>query len=126
MFSTHPHRSLFTWLLYVSILLNVPTCGLLHGQMLGMQLSGAGVVFCSLGSASIDLAAEDGAADAAAMMSFSCPVCGGVNLAIGLLFAMFWLRLLRRPRLPMVRSAFRRVSPRYAWPPANPRASPLF
>ncbi|OWL85680.1 DUF2946 family protein [Halopseudomonas aestusnigri] len=126
MLSTNPHRSLFTWLLYISILLNVPTCGLLHGQMLGMQLSGVGVVFCSIGNASIDLAAEDGAADAAAMMSFSCPVCGSVNLAIGLLFVLLWLRFLPRPRLPMVRSALRRVSPRCVWPPANPRASPLF
>ncbi|SDS55103.1 Protein of unknown function [Halopseudomonas sabulinigri] len=120
-------RSLFAWLLYFSILFNVPTCGLLHGQMAGMQLSGVGIVFCSLGyGGSVDLSADDGAIASSNMMAFKCPVCGAISISIGMLFALAWLLMLRRDRPTPLRQAAQRLYPRYAWPPANPRASPLF
>jgi len=120
-------RSLFAWLLYFSILFNVPTCGLLHGQMSGMQLSGVGIVFCSLGyGSSLDLAEQDGSATTTSMMAFKCPACGSVTISIALLFALAWLLTLRRDRPKPLRQQAQRLYPRYAWPPANPRASPLF
>ncbi|HDY99027.1 MAG TPA: DUF2946 domain-containing protein [Pseudomonas sabulinigri] len=120
-------RSLFAWLLYFSILFNVPTCGLLHGQMSGMQLSGVGIVFCSLGyGSSVDLSADDGSSTKSSMMAFKCPVCGSVTVSIALLFALAWLLTLRRDRPQPQRQQVPRLYPRYAWPPANPRASPLF
>jgi len=124
---TPSQRALFAWLLYFSILFNVPTCGLLHGQVTGMQLSGVGIVFCSLGYGSgVDLSAEDGASATSNMMAFKCPVCGAISISIGMLFALAWLLTLRRDRPTALRQAAQRLYPRYAWPPANPRASPLF
>ncbi|ROZ84542.1 DUF2946 domain-containing protein [Pseudomonas neustonica] len=126
MILTPSQRSLFAWLLYFSILFNVPTCGLLHGQTAGMQLSGVGIVFCSLGyGSSVDLSADDGSS-ATNLMAFKCPVCGSITLSIALLFALAWLLTIRRDQPPALRRLVPRGYPRYAWPPANPRASPLF
>jgi hypothetical protein len=123
---TPAQRPFVAWLLYFSILFNVPTCGLLHGQMMGMQLSGVGIVFCSLGyGSSVDVSADDGATATSNMMAFKCPVCGTVSLSIGLLFALAWLLSLRRDRPSPLRQSAQGLYPRYAWPPANPRASPL-
>ena len=119
-------RSLFAWLLYFSILFNVPTCGLMHGQMVGMQLSGVGIVFCSLDYGNdVELAADDGSS-ASNMMAFKCPVCGSITLSIALLFALAWLLTIRRDQPSTLRRSVPRWYPRYVWPPANPRASPAF
>ncbi|WP_425055928.1 DUF2946 family protein [Pseudomonas abyssi] len=116
-------RSFTAWLLYASLLLNVPTCGLAHGQLLGLDLSGAGIVFCSMSSGMISLGDDD--ASGAGMLAVKCPVCA-VVLGMGLLFALAWLGLLRRPQRlrPPARSYL--PHPRYLWPSANPRASPAF
>ncbi len=116
-------RSLTAWLLYASLLLNVPTCGLAHGQMLGLDLSGAGIVFCSMGSGMINLGDED--ASGSGMLAVKCPVCA-VVLGMGLLFALAWLSLLRRPQRLRPPLTCYIPHPRYLWPSANPRASPAF
>lgn len=116
-------RSFTAWLLYASLLLNVPTCGVAHGQLLGLDLSGAGIVFCSMSSGMISLGDDD--ASGAGMLAVKCPVCA-VVLGMGLLFALAWLGLLRRPQRLRPPARSYPPHPRYLWPSANPRASPAF
>lgn len=120
-------RSFTAWLLYASLLLNVPTCGLAHGQLLGLDLSGAGIVFCSMSSGMISLGGDDDDDDAsgAGTLAVKCPVCA-VVLGMGLLFALAWLGLLRRPQRQRPPARSYPPHPRYLWPSANPRASPAF
>lgn len=118
-------RSFTAWLLYASLLLNVPTCGLAHGQLLGLDLSGAGIVFCSMSSGMISLGGDDDDASGAGTLAVKCPVCA-VVLGMGLLFALAWLGLLRRPQRQRPPARSYPPHPRYLWPSANPRASPAF
>ena len=119
-------RSLIAWTLYFCVLFNVFACGLAHGQMMGLELNGVGGQFCSsLGSPApasktdfTDLSASGWAG------SFSCPICSAVTLSIALLFCLGWLLRIRPVRRPD-REQRCKAPPRYSWPSANPRASPL-
>ncbi|MCY1283748.1 hypothetical protein D9M68_293680 [compost metagenome] len=119
-------QPLTAWMLYFSVLFGVLACGLGHGQMLGLQLNGVGGAFCSLGNKaqpSIDLAAG-GQVDSQLSNTLSCPLCGVLVLATALLFGLTWLALASAtPRLG--RELRSKAPPRYSWPSANPRASPL-
>ncbi|CAD5109797.1 DUF2946 domain-containing protein [Zestomonas carbonaria] len=119
-------QPLTAWVLYFSVLFGVLACGLGHGQMLGLQLNGIGGAFCSIDNKaqpSIDLAAG-GQSDSQPSVPFNCPLCGSIVLGVALLFCLFWLRLASStPRLR--REQRSKAPPRYSWPSANPRASPL-
>lgn len=123
---TRSDRSLIAWTLYFCVLFNVFACGLAHGQMMGLELNGVGGQFCSsLGSPApasktdlTDLTVSGWSG------SFSCPICSAVTLSIALLFCLGWLLRIGQVRRPD-REQRCKAPPRYSWPSANPRASPL-
>ncbi|VVO27302.1 hypothetical protein PS723_04704 [Pseudomonas fluorescens] len=119
-------RSLIAWALYFCVLFNVFACGLGHGQMMGLELNGVGGQFCSaLGNKGPTLDTEFSDPSASNWASlFSCPVCSSVALSIALLFCLAWLlRIGQKPRHGHELRC--KAPPRYSWPSANPRASPL-
>lgn len=119
-------RSLIAWTLYFCVLFNVFACGLAHGQIMGLKLNGVGGQFCSTLGTNAPAQKSDFIDQAASAWSgsFSCPICSAVTLGIALLFCLNWLLGIRQPRhrAPEVRC---KAPPRYSWPSANPRASPL-
>lgn len=120
---TRHHRSLIAWMLYGCLLFNLLACGIHHGQMSGLQLSGLGGQFCSDDaphSAGLDGDLGDSATSVWSSL-FSCPLCASITLSLALLFGLTWL--LRPGRTPLsAREDDSQSHPRYAWPPANPRA----
>lgn len=116
------HRSVLTWMLYSCILFNVFACSLAHGQMAGLALSGLESAFCATDSDG--LGDSDPLTSSSLTGSFSCPLCASIVLSLALLFGLSWLILAgRQPFLPAPPA--RRLPPRFTWPSANPRASPL-
>lgn len=119
-------RSLIAWALYFCVLFNVFACGLGHGQLMGLELNGVGGQFCSaLGHKGPTQDTDLGDPSASSWASlFSCPVCSSVVLSIALLFCLAWLLRVGQPPHPS-RELRSKAPPRYSWPSANPRASPL-
>lgn len=114
-------HSLLIWMLYSCILFNVFACSLAHGQMAGLTLSGLDSTFCqstdgSPGDSEIPGGGQSG--------SLSCPLCGSLVISLALLFSLSWL-ILAGPQPFLPAPPARRLPPRYTWPSANPRASPL-
>ncbi|MBD8493455.1 DUF2946 domain-containing protein [Pseudomonas syringae] len=120
------HRTSIVMALYFCVLFNVLSCGIGHGQALGMALNGIGGSYCSLGSNTSALRdQQDGALTAADWSNlFTCPM-GSASLAV-LVFLMgvAWL-LGRANHRSMAREVRSQAPPRYCWPSANPRASPF-
>lgn len=116
-------RSLIAWMLYACVLFNLFACGLHHGQAMGLQLSGVGGQFCSVGSdGGPGLDGDLGGASASLWSNlFSCPFCAGVTLSVAILFGLAWLFRPGRVRF-LPREQRSKAPPRHAWPPANPRA----
>lgn len=113
-------RTLIAWMLYASILFSLFACAVHHGQGVGLQLSGLDTAFCSThGDAPVHDSGN------ALMANFQCPLCSAMVLGMALLFGLAWLlrREIKPPRPD--RSTCGRLPPRYLWPSANPRASPL-
>ncbi|MDG9873063.1 DUF2946 domain-containing protein [Pseudomonas juntendi] len=123
----HPptRRAFIAWALYFSVLFNVFSCGLGHGQMLGLALNGIGKQFCSLGSDTSALAAKDLSAlpDSGLATPFSCPLCAAGFIHLVFLVALAWL-LSNIHRRAFARAPLGHAPPRYCWPSSNPRASP--
>ncbi|MDX5371374.1 MAG: DUF2946 family protein [Pseudomonadaceae bacterium] len=120
-------RAATAWMLYLCILSNLVACALAHGQSAGLQLSGFGGLFCSAsGNAGPSFGDDLAGADSAQLSSpFSCALCATAVVSLGLLFMLAWL--LRPAAAPRARREQRdKAPPRYCWPAANPRASPLF
>ena len=121
----HFDRSLIAWTLYVCVLLNLFVCGLGHGQMLGQQLNGIGGAFCSVDGSQAPLSDKGLGSPASGNISnyFACPVCAALTVALVFLIGLAWL--LGLGQTPRAAHAQRnKAPPRYAWPSANPRASP--
>ena len=120
-------RSLIAWTLYFCVLLNLFVCGLGHGQMLGQQLNGVGGAFCSVDSNQAPLSDKGLGSPASSDISnyFACPLCAAASVAIVFLIGLAWLLGLgQTPRRACAQR--NKAPPRYAWPSANPRASPAF
>lgn len=119
---TRQPRALIAWMLYACVLFNLFACGIAHGQVAGLQLSGLGALICadsSFGSGDPASMAEP----LGGVASFGCPLCSGMALGMTLLFALAWMQ--RRGRaLRLSLPLCLHVPPRYLWPSANPRASP--
>ena len=120
-------RSLLAWVLYFSVLFSALACSIGHGQMTGLQLSGMDGGYCSL-DASGGAAMDMGAGESGMPMPSTgpgCPLCSSfVALALAAFFGL--LGLLPRLHSPHPRPAAEPGgAPRYLWPSANPRASPL-
>lgn len=98
-----------------------------HGQMAGLQLNGAGILFCNTSSAGMsgaDLLVDPSAPSAS--VSFECSLVSTfVALSLAAFFGLLgWLALRQSP--PVLYLSVVRKPLRVAWPPANPRAPPLF
>lgn len=115
---TRPH-SLIAWGLYVSVLFNALACSVTQGQAGGLQLSGLGIVACS-NSAEASLA--EWAGSVPGELGIPCVLCAG--LLVALAAAFFFVGRPRQPQQVRVPQPVWRMSPRYLWPSANPRASP--
>lgn len=124
---SHPDRALIAWALYFCLLVNLFACGLGHGQMMGQQLNGIGGQFCSVDGGRPAVSDKGLADPSSSNISnyFACPVCSAVTVAIVFLIGLAWLLSLKQtPRV--AHEQRNRAPPRYAWPSANPRASPTF
>ena len=115
------NRSLLAWTLYACVLFNAFACSLGHAQSAGLQLSGLDSLFCSVN----DSAATDSAEDSKSGLpsSPSCALGSTITLSLGLLLGLSWLLRRGHEHFPP-RSPERQLTPRIAWPSANPRASP--
>ncbi|MEO4045880.1 DUF2946 domain-containing protein [Pseudomonas sp. CAU 1711] len=120
-------RAATAWMLYLCILSNLVACALAHGQYAGLELSGIGGLYCSAnGNSGAGFADDLAGGDNASLNSpFSCALCGSAIVSLALLFVLAWL-LRRAPTPRPPREQRHRAPPRYCWPSANPRASPLF
>jgi len=124
---TRKDRSLIAWMLYVCVLFNVLACAIAHGQMSGLTLNGAGGQLCSVSN----LGAADIGSDPASMpmsswsSNFNCPICSSITLSLAYLFCLAWLARTLAPQRKHLETRSK-AHPRYSWPSANPRASPLF
>lgn len=124
--SRHPTRRAFiAWALYFSVLFNVFSCGLGHGQMLGLALNGIGGQFCSVRTDTSALAAKDLSvlSDSGLTTPFTCPLCAAGFLHLVFLVVLAWL-LSNIERRRFARLPHGHAPPRYCWPSSNPRASP--
>ncbi len=119
-------RSLIAWMLYASVLFSLFACGLHHGQMSGMALSGLGGGYCSVtdgGGAGVDLGGADQTTHTVAQ--FSCPLCSSFALAVAINTAGWLLAYVPAQRMaPVVVRSWAQAPPRHSWPSLNPRASP--
>ncbi|MBX8486848.1 DUF2946 domain-containing protein [Pseudomonas cichorii] len=120
------HRTCIALALYFCVLFNVLSCGLGHGQALGLALNGVGGVFCSLGggSAPVQVKLDGESAVISPVNTFACLMCSMAFLSLMFLIGIAWL-LSSASRLPFAREVRSQAPPRYCWPSANPRASPL-
>ncbi|RRV26323.1 DUF2946 domain-containing protein [Pseudomonas sp. o96-267] len=120
-------RSLTAWMLYFSILFSAFVCAISHGQMAGMQLSGLDGQYCSFDGnfgAGADL---DGSGIVAPNPATGAN-CALASLFSAIILAAFFglLGLLVAERVRPLAALHIPLLARYRWPPANPRASPLF
>lgn len=123
---TRDRRSLTAWVLYASVLFSLFACGIHHGQMSGLQLSGLNGGFCSLDSDSgpgIDLGTTDPRQQAGAELS--CPLCSSSSSAVAVNSSAwnFAPDLTGSLAAPTAR-LWAQPPPRFLWPSLNPRASP--
>ncbi|MEW9904842.1 DUF2946 domain-containing protein [Pseudomonas putida] len=118
-------RSLTAWTLYASVLFSLLLCGLHHGQMSGLRLSGLEGGFCSLSSdhgPAVDLG--DSGSDSH-MAQLDCPVCSSFALAVPLTSSAWtFTQAHGNPPSPIVVRSWAQPPPRYLRPALNPRASP--
>ncbi|MBL4833717.1 MAG: DUF2946 domain-containing protein [Pseudomonas sp.] len=124
---TRPRRVHVALMLYFCIMLAAFQCSMGHGEAAGLALQGLGIPFCGAetGSGLADLS-SDHAAVKLTTASFDCSVVSAfVALALAAFFGLlFWLVLRRRHFRGYLCSISNPC--RALWPPANPRAPPLF
>lgn len=120
-------RSLTAWMLYASVLFSLFACGIHHGQMSGLTLSGLGDGFCSVSSgagAGVDLAGSD--QQAPHLDQVSCPLCSSFAGAVAINTSVWATDFIPADNIaPIVVRSWAQPPPRYSWPSLNPRASPL-
>jgi hypothetical protein len=125
---TRKDRSLVAWMLYACVLFNVFVCGIGHGQISGLTLNGVGGQFCSTSNDGVaDVGGDPGTQSESSSWAsnFSCPLCSSITLSLVFQFSLAWLVRTNHAQRKPVESGSK-APPRYSWPSANPRASPLF
>lgn len=119
---------LTAWTLYASVLLSLFVCGIHHGQMGALALSGLQGGYCAMDSEhGHGLDSSPAGPAQPAMVQFDCPLCssGGIALAINSTGWSLEHSALQAPA-PIVVPRHARPPPRERWPSLNPRASPAF
>ncbi len=119
-------RSLTAWMLYASVLFSVFACGIHHGQMSGLSLSGLNGGFCSVSDSGAAIDANGANQQTPHLAQVSCPLCSSFSAAVAL-NAHAWLLdyLPANPVAPLIERSWAQPPPRYSWPSLNPRASPV-
>lgn len=119
-------RLLTAWTLYASVLFSLLVCGLHHGQMSGLRLSGLEGGFCSTSSdhgPAIDL--SDNGSDPH-MVQLDCPVCSSFALAVPLASGGWaFTQANGNAPSPIVVRSWAQPPPRYLRPALTPRAPPF-
>lgn len=114
-------------MLYASVLFSLFVCGIHHGQMSGLNLSGLGGGFCSAFSgngAGVDTTSAD--QQSAHLAQVSCPLCSSFASAVAINTTSWALDFVpAQGSAPVVVRSWAQPPPRYSWPSLNPRASPI-
>ena len=112
-------------MLLLSILLGLFACGLHHGQMSGLSLSGLDSAFCNADADASAGTTSDKSPSSAMFMPQGCPLCSSGSLAAPLNTFAWGQEYL--PPAAMPSSAFgnrAQAPPRQVRSALNPRASP--
>ncbi|PIA66844.1 DUF2946 family protein [Pseudomonas sediminis] len=112
-------------MLLLSILLGLFACGLHHGQMSGLSLSGLDSIFCSADADTSVGTTSDKSPTQTMFMQLGCPLCSSGSLAAPLNTFAWGQEYL--PAVAMPSSAFgnrAQAPPRQVRSALNPRASP--
>lgn len=119
-------RTLVAWMLYASVLFSLFACGIHHGQMSGLALSGLNGGYCSMGSGDGQGFDADGSDQTQhAAYQLNCPLCSSSSLAVAVNTADWNLRNMPNGSLsPVITRTLAQPPPRYFWPSLNPRAPP--
>ena len=114
-------------MLYFSILFSAFVCAISHGQMAGMQLSGLDGQYCSF-EGNFGAGADLDGSGIVAPNPATGSNCALASLFSAIILAAFFglLGLLAAERSWSASALHLPRITRYRWPPANPRASPLF
>jgi hypothetical protein len=119
-------RSMIAWVLYFSVLFSLFGCGIHHGQMSGLALSGLNSGFCSEageGGTSVNLGGSDQTGQTAAQLG--CSLCSSSGVAVAINsdgWALDYIPVLAAA--PINAQNWPQPPPRYLWPSLNPRAPP--
>ncbi len=119
-------QSLIAWTLYASVLFSLFVCGIHHGQMSGLTLSGLSGGYCAFGSDHGQSYNDSNSSQSQQMSAqLSCPLCSSTSLTLALNTASWNIGDLQSPLLsPTLERSLAQPPPRYLWPSLNPRASP--
>ncbi|MBC3955208.1 MULTISPECIES: DUF2946 family protein [Pseudomonas] len=124
---TRDDKSLIAWTLYASVLLSLFFCGLHHGQMGGLALSGLNGGYCAMDSSgSLGLDSSESDQKQNALPQLSCPVCSSVTVLTASQTADWMLNLAPATSVsPITVRSWAQPPPRYLWPSVSPRSPPL-
>lgn len=120
-------RSFTAWMLYASVLFSLYACGIHHGQMSGLSLSGLNGGYCSASGANrLYVDASDSQESTPHLASqVSCPLCSSFAAAVTIDALAWALDYVPGDTLPpTLVNSLAQPPPRYARPALNPRASP--
>ena len=120
-------RSPIAWVLYASLLLSLFACGIHHGQMSALSLSGLNGGFCSVSSEHGPYIDASDSGDPAPHLAtqFSCPLCSSFAMEVAINTLAWALDYVPGGTIsPIVVTSLAQPPPRYVWPALNPRASP--
>jgi hypothetical protein len=120
---TRKHRSLIAWGLYACMVFSALVCSISHGQQNGLELNGAGSLFCSLdGHGATKVPGGFGESRSSGLMpGMDCPLCSAMILGVAILAGLSWLLRRSGKTFSGIACSFL-PSSRVTWPPANPRA----
>lgn len=118
-------RLLVAGMLTISLLLGLFACGLHHGQMSGLNLSGLNTAFCStVGEKDSQIDGSD-SSQAHSMAQLTCPLCHSFSGGAALNSFLFGLDYHPANAIaPIVVRSWAQPPPRYLRFSLNPRASP--
>ncbi|EIK54022.1 hypothetical protein YO5_02797 [Stutzerimonas stutzeri TS44] len=114
------YRPLIGCLLLVSLLFNGFACSLQHASHVGFELAMGQGLFCLSDDGDFALGDPAGDLSSASRLSFDCPLCSSLFVALVALFGLIWPG--RRTPLSIALRRAERLGPRHHWPTLNPRA----